>query len=123
MKNKALYRLALDAMRSPDRLAQLPKHQQEKVHELYQKSEQEIAIIVQQCYRHLFYPSRNRLDGANVDLAHTAFDLPSASERPGNGQQQIVKALTDNQKLLQPNSDPPAPNYVRDQTPLNLSST
>lgn len=113
-----LYRLALDGMRSPDRLAQLPEHQQEKVNELYKKSEQELAIIIQQCYRHLFYPSRNRLDGANVDLAHTAFDLPSASERPGNGQQEIVKALLDNQKLLQPNSDPPAPNYVRDQTPL-----
>ncbi len=118
MKNKILYRLALDAMRAPDRMAQLPEHQQEKVNELYKKSEQELAIIIQQCYRHLFYPSRNRLDGANVDLAHTAFDLPSASERPGNGQQEIVKALLDNQKLLQPNSNPPAPNYVRDQTPL-----
>ncbi|ARV59179.1 hypothetical protein BZZ01_11540 [Nostocales cyanobacterium HT-58-2] len=118
MKNKMLYRLALDAMRSPDRLAQLPEHQQEKVNELYKKSEQELAIIIQQCYRHLFYPSRNRLEVANVDLAHTAFDLPSASERPGNGQQEIVKALMDNQKLLQPNSEPPAPNYVRDQTPL-----
>lgn len=118
MKNKMLYRLALEAMRSPDRLAQLPEHQQEKVNELYKKSEQELAIIIQQCYRHLFYPSRNRLEGASVDLAHTAFDLPSASERPGNGQQEIVKALMDNQKLLPPNSNPPAPNYVRDQTPL-----
>lgn len=118
MKNKMLYRLALEAMRAPDRLEQLPEHQQDKVNELYKKSEQELAIIIQQCYRHLFYPSRNRLEGASVDLAHTAFDLPSASQRPGNGQQEIVKALIDNQKLLPPNSDPPAPNYVRDQTPL-----
>ncbi len=118
MKNKMLYRLALEAMLTPDRLGQLPEHQQEKVRELYKKSEQELAIIIQQCYRHLFYPSRNRLEVANVDLAHTAFDLPSASQRPGNGQQEIVKALQDNQKLLPPNSEPPAPNYVRDQTPL-----
>ncbi|MBE9018013.1 ATP-binding protein [Chroococcidiopsidales cyanobacterium LEGE 13417] len=118
MKNKMLYRLALEAMRSPDRLAQLPEHQQEKVNELYKKSEQELAIIIQQCYRHLFYPSRNRLDGSSVDLAHTAFDLPSASQRPGHGQQEIIQALIDNQKLLPPNSEPPAPNYVRDQTPL-----
>jgi len=118
MKNKMLYRLALEAMLSPDRLEQLPEHQRDKVNELYKKSEQELAIIIQQCYRHLFYPSRNRLDGASVDLAHTAFDLPSASQRPGNGQQEIVHALIDNQKLLPPNSDPPAPNYVRDQTPL-----
>lgn len=119
MKNKIFYRLALEAMRSPDRLAQLPEHQQDKVHELYKKSEQELAIIIQQCYRHLFYPSRNnRLDGASVDLAHTAFDLPSVSERPGNGQQEIIKALIENQKLLLANSEPPAPNYVRDNTPL-----
>ncbi|WP_202895460.1 ATP-binding protein [Iningainema tapete] len=118
MKNKMIYRLALEAMREPDRLGQLPEHQQDKVNELYKKSEQEVAIVIQQCYRHLFYPSRDRLDGASVDLAHTAFDLPSASERPGNGQQEIVKALMDNQKLLPPNNDPPAPKYVRDQTKL-----
>ena len=118
MKNKISYRLALAAMRSPDRLAQLPEHQQDKVNEFYKKSEQELAISIQQCYRHLFYPSRNRLDGASVDLAHTAFDLPSASQRPGDGQQEIIKALVDNNKLLSANSNPPAPNYVRDNTPL-----
>lgn len=118
MKTKINYRLALEAMRSPDKLAQLPEHQQDKVNELYRKSEQELAITIQQCYRHLFYPSRSRLDNASVDLAHTTFDLPSASERPGNGEQPIIKALTDNQKLLAANSIPPAPTYARDQTPL-----
>jgi hypothetical protein len=119
MKEKMVYRLALESMRTADRLGQLPEHQQDKINELYKKSEQELAIIIQQCYRHLFYPSRNnRLANANVDLGHTAFDLPSASQRPGNGQQEITKALTEVQKLLTAHSEPPAPNYVRDNTPL-----
>jgi hypothetical protein len=118
MKEKMVYRLALEAMKTPDNLAQLPEHQQDKVKELHQKSEQELAIIIQQCYRHLFYPSKNRLDNANVDLAHIVFDLPAASERPGNGQLSVNKALQDAQKLLTANSEPPAPNYVRDNTPL-----
>lgn len=119
MKDKMVYRLALAAMKTPDRLAQLPEHQQDKVNELYKKSEQELAIIIQQCYRHLFYPSRNnRLENATVDLAHTVFDLPATSQRPGNGQQQVINALLDAQKLLAANSEPPAPNYVRDNTPL-----
>lgn len=119
MKDKMVYRLALESMRTPDRLAQLPEHQQDKVNELYKKSEQELAIVIQQCYRHLLYPSRNnRLDNASVDLAHTVFDLPAASQRPGNGQQGVIKALQDANKLLTANSEPPAPNYVRDNTPL-----
>jgi len=81
MKDKIIYRLALEAMRSPQRLNQLPEHQQDKVQEYYRRSEQEIAIALQQCYRHLFYPSRNRMEGAAVDLAHTAIDNPSDSSR------------------------------------------
>ena len=69
-------------------------------------------------YRHLFYPSKNRLENANVDLAHIVFDLPAASQRPGNGQQEVTKALQDAIKLLTANSEPSAPNYVRDNTPL-----
>jgi Protein of unknown function (DUF499) len=119
MKNKMTYRLALEAMRQPDRLKQLPQHQQEKVQELYQKSDQQIAITIQQCYRHLFYPSRNnRIEGATVDLAHTAFDIPSTSETPGNGQLQILRTLADNSQLLRNESTPLGPSYVRDNTPL-----
>ncbi|BAZ91525.1 ATP-binding protein [Raphidiopsis curvata] len=118
MKDKMVYRLALAAMRTPDRLSQLPQHQQDKVNELYQKSEQELAIIIQQCYRHLFYPSKTRLDNTNIDLAHISIDLPSTSQKPGIGQQQVIKALSDASKLLTESSEPPAPNYIRDNTPL-----
>ena len=62
-----------------------------KVRELEQKSEMEVATAIQQCYRHVFYPSRQRLLGSPVDLAHAAVDLHSASDRPGSGQQQIVQ--------------------------------
>ncbi len=122
MKNKMIYRLALEAMRQTDRLNQLAPYQQDKVNELYRKSEQEIAIAIQQCYRHLFYPSKNNpIEGASVDLGHIAFDLPSTSDAPGKGQNQILRALseyTNPSKLLRSEDKPTSPNYVRDQTTL-----
>jgi hypothetical protein len=119
MKHAMVRRLALRAMRAPDRLKDLAEHQQQKVQELYQKSEQAVAIAIQRCYRHLFFPSRNnRVEGALVELAHTAFDIPSTADQPGRGQQQVERALADNNKLLRDTDHPLAPNYVRDQTPL-----
>jgi hypothetical protein len=119
MKEAMLRRLALEALREPERLGQLAEHQQRKVQELYQKSEQQVALAIQQSYRHLFYPSRNnRVDGAVVDLAHAAFEVASASEKPGQGQEQVLRALLDGQKILRAEDHPLAPTYVRDQTPL-----
>ena len=119
MKAKMIRRLALEAMCEPVRLAELAEHQQDKVKELYRRSEQELAVAIQQCYRHLFFPSRNnRVEGAGIDLGHTAFDVQGASERPGNGQQVVLRALADNHKVLLDEDAPLAPSYVRDQTPL-----
>lgn len=119
MKHAMVRRLALRAMRAPDRLKDLAEHQQQKLQELYQKSDQAVAIAIQRCYRHLFFPSRsNRVEGALVELAHTAFDIPSTADQPGRGQQQVERALADNNKLLRDTDHPLAPNYVRDQTPL-----
>lgn len=119
MRAKMTRRMALEALRHPDRMKDLADHQQMKVQELWQRSDMELATAVQQCYRHLFFPSRNqRIEGAAVDLAHTAFEVSSASEKPGQGQQQVLRALADNQKLIRPEDPPPSPGYVRDQTPL-----
>jgi hypothetical protein len=119
MKHAMVRRLALHAMKAPERLAELAPHQQEKVREEYQKSEQKVALAIQRCYRHLFFPSRNnKVEGAMVELGHTAFDIPSTSDQPGRGQQQVERALADNGKLLRETDHPLAPNYVRDQTPL-----
>lgn len=80
----------------------------------------EVATAIQQCYRHVFYPSRQRLPGSPVDLAHAAVDIHSASERPGSGQQQIVRTLREsaNQKLRLSEDPPESPGYIRDRTPL-----
>lgn len=123
MKQRMARRLALEALRAPDRKAQLSAHQQDKIDELYQRSEQELALAIQQCYRHVFFPSReNRVEGAAVDLAHVAIDVQSASDRPGQGQQQVLRALADNQKLRRAEDHPLAPSYVRDRTPLKKGS-
>ncbi len=106
MRRKVVYRLALDQLRKPERLAELAEHQRDRVKELYRRSEQELALAIQQCYRHVFYPSRNRLDGAAVDLSHGAIDVQSASEAPGSGQKAVVRLLRDLNKIRM-GDDPP----------------
>ncbi len=118
MRRQACRRLALREMKKPERLAELAEHQQAQVREMEARSEQELALAVQQCYRHVFYPSRNRVGTSDVDLAHTAIDTHSASDRPGAGQQSIVRALRDLNKLRLSEDEPDSPAWVRDRTPL-----
>ena len=118
MRRRMRSRLALQRLKEPDRLVDLAQHQQERIRDLEARSEQELAISVQQCYRHVFYPSRNRIGTGGVDLAHTAIDMPSASHQPGAGQQQVARALRDLKKLRFSEDEPDAPAYVRDRTPL-----
>lgn len=119
MRSAMVRRLALERMRLPATLADLPEHQQHNVEELYRTSEQRLAVAIQECYRHLFFPSRGlKVEGAEVDLGHTAFDLPSSAEKPGAGQNQVVRSLKDLNKLLRSGDPPLAPNFVRDRTPL-----
>ena len=118
MRRHATRRLALRALRKPERLDALAEHQRAKVRELEARSEQELALAVQQCYRHVFYPSRHRVESADVDLAHSAIDAQSASDQPGAGQQHIARALADLNKLRYPEDEPDSPAYVRDRTPL-----
>ena len=118
MRHRMRSRLALQRLKAPDRLVDLAEHQQEKIRDLEARSEQELAIAIQQCYRHVFYPSRNRLGTRGVDLAHTAIDMPSASNQPGAGQKQIASTLRDLKKLRSSGDKPDAPAYVRDRTPL-----
>ncbi len=122
MRRKVYRRLALRVMKKPERLVELAEHQQASVREMEQRSEQELALAIQQCYRHLFYPSRNRIDASDIDLAHTAIDTHSASDKPGAGQQQVVRALRDLNKLRLSEDQPDSPAYVRDRTPLKKGS-
>ena len=118
MRRKAHRRLALQDLKKPERLVDLAEHQQDKLRELEARSEQELAIAVQQCYRHIFYPSRDRIGTSGIDLAHSAIDVQSSSDRPGAGQRQIVRALRDLSKLRLAEDEPDSPAYVRDRTPL-----
>ena len=118
MRRKTDYRLALRELKKPERLIDLAEHQQAKVRELEARSEQELALAIQQCYRHVFYPSRNRVGASDVDLAHSAIDVHSTSDQPGVGQLQIVRALRELNKLRMSEDEPDSPAYVRDRTPL-----
>jgi hypothetical protein len=110
--------LALQELKRPDRLNELADHQKAQVIELARRSESDIAIAVQQCYRHLFYPSRTALGGGTISLDLATIDQHSASERPGSGQTQIVRQLSEINKLRTPEDQPDLPQFVRDRTPL-----
>ena len=118
MRRKTCHRLALRELKKPERLVELAEHQQAQIREMEARSEQELAIAIQQCYRHVFYPSRNRVGTSDVDLAHSAIDIHSTSDRPGAGQQQVVRALRGLKKLRLSEDEPDSPAYVRDRTPL-----
>ncbi|KKK90955.1 hypothetical protein LCGC14_2717790, partial [marine sediment metagenome] len=81
---------------------------------MYQTSDHELAVIIQQTYRHLFYASKDCVEGATVDLAHTVIDTQNASANPGAGQKQVERVLRDLSKLRVPGDDPDSPTYIRD---------
>jgi len=118
MRAKMIRRLALIEMKNPERLRELADHQQAKIKELESKSLTELAVAIQQCYRHVFYPSRNRIGTSDVDLAHTALDVHATGNHPGEGQRALTLGLQDLNKLRLPGDEPDSPTYIRDRTPL-----
>lgn len=119
MRQAVLRRLALVELKQPHRLGELAEHQQQKVRELDGKAENDAAIAIQNCYRHLLYPSRNGLEGdGGPQLAHAAIDVQNASEKPGSGQLQVARQLQGFNKLRDAHDHPDSPAYVRDRTPL-----
>ncbi|WP_295430572.1 DUF499 domain-containing protein [uncultured Thiodictyon sp.] len=123
MKHKMVRRLALNELRRPERLNEFPAHQQDKINGWYHGSESDLAVAIQQCYRHVLYASKHRIEGANLDLAHTAIDMQGASNKPGQGQKQVIEILRANNKLRLPEDDPDSPTYIRDRTPLKKKGT
>jgi hypothetical protein len=119
MRERIVRRLALRELKRPERLADLAQHQRDKVAELEAKSEQDVAIAIQQCFRHVLYPSRSSRIAEDVDLAHAAITVDSASANPGAGQQGVVRLLRDLSKLRISEDAPDAPAYIRARTPLN----
>ena len=111
-------RLALKEMVRPERILELAEHQQNHVRELESRSEHDLAIAIQQCYRNIFYPSNTRVGTSNVQLNHSVVDANSASEKPGVGEQQIIRALRDLGKLRDQGDQPDSPAFIRDRTPL-----
>lgn len=118
MVEKMKRRIALQQMTRSERIRELPEHHQAKLREWQERSRHELAVAIAQCYRNLYYPARNRAAGASVDLAHSVIELGTASDRPGAGQQQVLTALRDLNKLRGVEDAPESPAYVRDRTPL-----
>lgn len=118
MKALMRRRLALEDMRNPALQQDLADHQKSQLQERYRKSEQELALGIQQAYRHVFYPSKNKLEACPVDLAHTTIEVQNASANPGAGQNQVIRVLQGANKLRLEGDNPDAPLYIIKRTPL-----
>lgn len=118
MKRAIARRIALRTLKAPDRLNELAEHQRQQVIEQESRSEHSVAVEIQQCYRHVLYPSRNGLGDNAITLAHAAIDIQNASEKPGSGQLQVVRQLQSQNKLREATDQPDSPAYIRDRTPL-----
>lgn len=118
MRHRMVRRLALHELKKPERIGELAEHQQAKVRELESRSETDVAVAIQQCYRHVFYPSRADRVSPDTDLGHTAIDVPSTSASPGVGQRQVERTLRDLKKLRTTEDEPDSPTFIRDRTPL-----
>lgn len=69
MKAKMLRRLAVMQLKRPDRLGELAPHQQEAVIVEDGRAEQAVATAIQQCYRHVLYPSKLGLGAPWMPIA------------------------------------------------------
>lgn len=118
MKLTVRRRLALEGIKTSDKMKDLADYQQRKVNEDFEKTSHNIALAILQCYRHLFYPSHTPVGGGAAHLGHTAIEIVNASDNPGNGQVHIKRTLREQKKMLDAGDQPDAPTFVRDQTPL-----
>ncbi|MDA9436274.1 ATP-binding protein [Bradyrhizobium sp. CCBAU 51627] len=118
MKAKMTRRLALHELSRPERLLELAPHQQEAVKIENGRAEHAIAIAIQNCYRHVLYPSKMGLGDGTATLGHAVIDLQNASEKPGSGQTQIFRQLQEQGKLRDASDNPDSPSFIRDRTPL-----
>lgn len=119
MLDQSRRHLALAELRKPERADSLADHQRRKVNELFQTSKTDQAVAIQSCYRHLFYPSGESLGDSGIHLTHTSWEITNSSHQPGNGQQQIVRRLREqNQKLRMPDDEPDSPSFIQDRTEL-----
>ena len=118
MKNRVRRRLALEDMRNPALQQDLAAHQKEQLNEQYRKSEQEVALCIQQAYRHVFYPSKEGIAGSVLPLAHTTIELQNASANPGSGQRQVVRVLQGVNKIRLDGDNPDSPLFIINRTPL-----
>ena len=116
LRQRAVRRLALAELKKPVHLDDLAEHQRTMVSELETRSQTDLALAVQQCYRRLFVPARAGAPGGSLEAL--SLDDYDASEKPGNGQKAVVRALREKGKLRLPEDQPDAPEYVRDKTPL-----
>lgn len=110
VRQQARRLLALERLVTPSRIEQLADHQQKEVKRKYQNAKSDLAIAIQNSYRHLYYPD-------NSGLQHATIETQATAAQPGSGERAVIGCLADANKLSQDGA-PPSPGYLRDKTPL-----
>lgn len=118
MKERTRSRIALERLKAAHRISDFAEHQQREIREREKQSVQGLAVAIQQCYRHLFYPSRVGTPDPGIHLRQSVLDRPAPANKPGAGQSAIVNLLQRTRKLRLPEDPPDGPAFVRDRTPL-----
>ena len=79
--------------------------------ENFQRVRGMLRVLVQQAYRHVFYPERG--PWPDVPLNHATIAVTSASSEPGLGQKQVERVLRDAGELILQDDALPAPTSWR----------
>jgi hypothetical protein len=107
--------LALEDLATrPERQPDLADYQKKEI--ARRLSDLNLPMAVLQCYRHLFFPSKNPTMGTTLPVAHTVMELSSSSKL--HGQDVLKEYLEREGKLLESGDEPDDPRFLRDQTPL-----
>lgn len=94
MQSAMRYNMALqDLVNNREALEGLAPHQREELKKRKDQSETNLAIAIQRCYRHLFYPGKKMDENSSVPLVHAAIEIPTSADKPGKGQEQIISVL------------------------------
>ena len=117
MRHRMVRRLALRELKKAERIGELAEHQQVKVRELESKSETELAVSIQQCYPHVFYPLRDDRVKDDPDSGTPRSTLPPrARRRAWDSVRWSVRCATTKTTVDRRRARSPA--YIRDRTPL-----
>lgn len=108
-------RLALQDLEKSPLFAGLAQQQKDELRQRRDQAGVDLAVAIQQAYRHIYYPSRDT--GGVALLRHAVIDMPQGGAKPGDGERQIIASLR-NVKLRLAGDSPGSADFLVRRTGL-----